>query len=99
RSWPAEVVMVCHSARGNFKGRYLAAGGYESVAERFFAGARVNHFLLEYDTARAGDFRPLRFVPATKGVVLRLVSSKTPVLESVDPLKPPAPGGCAPVPL
>jgi len=84
---PAEVVVGVHMCRGNFKGRYLAAGGYESVAERFFAGARVNHFLLEYDTARAGDFRPLRFVPATKGVVLGLVSSKTPVLESVDALK------------
>src|SRR5262249_52521266 len=66
---------------------YLASGGYESVAERFFARARVNHFLLEYDTVRAGDFQPLRFVPAGKGVVLGLVSSKTPVLESIDALK------------
>ena len=48
--------------RGNFKGHYLAAGGYESVAERFFSDTRVNHFLLEYDTERAGDFAPLRFV-------------------------------------
>ena len=73
--------------RGNFKGHYLASGGYESVAERLFARARVNHFLLEYDTARAGDFQPLRFVPAGKGVVLGLVSSKTPALESIDALK------------
>jgi 5-methyltetrahydropteroyltriglutamate--homocysteine methyltransferase len=73
--------------RGNFKGHYLAAGGYEQVAERFFAGARVNHFLLEYDTARAGDFAPLRFVPKHKGVVLGLISSKTPVLESLDDLR------------
>ena len=51
-------------------GRYLGAGGYESVAERFFAKANVNHFLLEYDTKRAGDFAPLRFVPKSKGVVL-----------------------------
>ena len=42
----------------------LGAGGYASVAERFFANTDVNHFLLEYDTPRAGDFAPLRFVPA-----------------------------------
>jgi methionine synthase II (cobalamin-independent) len=84
---PAEVVVGVHMCRGNFKGHYLASGGYESVAERFFARADVNHFLLEYDTPRAGDFQPLRFVPATKGVVLGLVSSKTPVLESLDALR------------
>jgi 5-methyltetrahydropteroyltriglutamate--homocysteine methyltransferase len=73
--------------RGNFKGHYLGAGGYESVAERFFAQTNVNHFLLEYDTSRAGDFAPLRFVPKTKGVVLGLVSTKTPFLESLGDLK------------
>jgi 5-methyltetrahydropteroyltriglutamate--homocysteine methyltransferase len=57
------------------------------VAERFFANTDVNHFLLEYDTQRAGDFKPLRFVPKTKGVVLGLVSTKTPTLESLDDLK------------
>jgi 5-methyltetrahydropteroyltriglutamate--homocysteine methyltransferase len=84
---PAEVVVGVHMCRGNFKGHYLAAGGYESVAQRFFADTNVNHFLLEYDTERAGDFAPLRFVPKNKGVVLGLISSKTPVLESMDMLK------------
>jgi 5-methyltetrahydropteroyltriglutamate--homocysteine methyltransferase len=84
---PADVVVGVHMCRGNFKGHYLGSGGYESVAERFFAGTRANHFLLEYDTARAGDFQPLRFVPPGKGVVLGLVSSKTPVLESLDGLR------------
>jgi 5-methyltetrahydropteroyltriglutamate--homocysteine methyltransferase len=84
---PAEVGIGVHMCRGNFKGHYLGAGGYESVAERFFARSNVNHFLLEYDTERAGDFAPLRFVPKGKGVVLGLVSTKTPVLESVDTLK------------
>jgi 5-methyltetrahydropteroyltriglutamate--homocysteine methyltransferase len=83
---PADVVFGVHMCRGNFKGHYLGAGGYESVAERFFAGTKVNHFLLEYDTERAGDFKPLRFVK-DKGVVLGLISSKTPVLESLDDLK------------
>jgi len=73
--------------RGNFKGHYLGAGGYESVAERFFTDTKVNHFLLEFDTPRAGDFAPLRFVPKNKGVVLGVISSKTPVLESLDALK------------
>jgi 5-methyltetrahydropteroyltriglutamate--homocysteine methyltransferase len=57
------------------------------VAERFFARTNANHFLLEYDTPRAGDFAPLRFVPKDKGVVLGLVSSKTPALEDIDALK------------
>jgi 5-methyltetrahydropteroyltriglutamate--homocysteine methyltransferase len=84
---PADVVVGVHMCRGNFRGNYLAAGSYESVAERFFARTRANHFLLEYDTPRAGDFAPLRFVPRGKGVVLGLISSKTPVLESLDLLR------------
>lgn len=84
---PPDVVIGVHMCRGNFKGHYLGAGGYESVAERFFANTNVNHFLLEYDTSRAGDFAPLRFVPKGKGVVLGVVSSKTPELETVEHLK------------
>jgi 5-methyltetrahydropteroyltriglutamate--homocysteine methyltransferase len=84
---PADVTIGVHMCRGNFKGHYLGAGGYESVAERFFAQTNVNHFLLEFDTSRAGDFAPLRFVPKTKGVVLGLVSTKTPSLESLGELK------------
>ena len=84
---PTEVSIGVHMCRGNFKGHYLGAGGYESVAERFFANTKVNHFLLEYDTPRAGDFTPLRFVPKNKSVVLGLISSKTSALESLDMLK------------
>jgi methionine synthase II (cobalamin-independent) len=84
---PDHVVVGVHMCRGNFRGRYLAGGGYESVAERFFARTNASHFLLEYDTARAGDFAPLRFVPADKAVVLGLVSSKTPALEDLDMLR------------
>jgi 5-methyltetrahydropteroyltriglutamate--homocysteine methyltransferase len=83
---PHDVVLGVHMCRGNFKGHYLGAGGYESVAERFFAEANVNHFLLEYDTARAGDFAPLRFVPKDKGVVLGLISTKNSALESIEVL-------------
>ena len=83
---PADVTFGVHMCRGNFKGHYLGVGGYESVAERFFSRTKVNHFLLEYDTERAGDFKPLRFVKG-KGVVLGLISSKTPALEGIDVLK------------
>ena len=84
---PVDVAIGVHMCRGNFKGHYLGAGGYESVAERFFATTKVNHFLLEYDTPRAGDFAPLRFIPKNKGVVLGLISSKTVAVESMDMLK------------
>ncbi|MBV9360079.1 MAG: 5-methyltetrahydropteroyltriglutamate--homocysteine methyltransferase, partial [Betaproteobacteria bacterium] len=58
-----------------------------SVAEKFLGRTNVDHFLLEFDTPRAGGFAPLRFVPRDKGVVLGLVSSKTPTLEKVEDLK------------
>ncbi len=84
---PPEMVIGVHMCRGNYKGMYLSEGGYDSVAEKLFARARVNHFLLEFDTPRAGDFAPLRFVPANKGVVLGLVSSKLAALEPIDALR------------
>ena len=57
------------------------------MAEQLFGRARVSHFLLEYDTPRAGDFAPLRFLPRDKGAVLGLVSSKVSELEPVDLLR------------
>lgn len=87
RDCPSDVTVGVHMCRGNFKGLYLSEGGYETVAERFFARVDANHFLLEYDTERAGDFAPLRFVPRDKGVVLGLVSSKQPEVEDLDLLK------------
>ena len=87
RAKPQGVTIGVHVCRGNYKGKYLAEGGYDSVAEKFFARTNVNHFLLEFDTPRAGGFAPLRHVPKDKGVVLGLVSSKTPALEKVDELE------------
>jgi len=84
---PAGMAVGVHVCRGNYKGMYLSEGGYDSVAEKFFARTNVDHFLLEFDTPRAGGFAPLRFVPRGKGVVLGLVSSKTPQLESMDVLR------------
>ena len=87
KALPAGIVVGVHMCRGNYKGMYLSEGGYDSVAEKFFARTEVHHFLLEFDTPRAGGFAPLRFVPKGKGVVLGLVSSKTPELEKMDSLK------------
>ena len=84
---PAGMTVGVHVCRGNYKGMYLSEGGYDSVAEKFFSRTQVDHFLLEFDTPRAGGFAPLRFVPKSKGVVLGLVSSKTPALEEIDLLK------------
>lgn len=84
---PADMVVGVHMCRGNYKGMYLSEGGYTSIAERLFNRANVNHFLLEFDSPRAGDFQPLAMVPKTKGVVLGMVSSKVPQLESMDHLK------------
>jgi 5-methyltetrahydropteroyltriglutamate--homocysteine methyltransferase len=81
---PADMVVGVHMCRGNYKGMYLSEGGYTSIAERLFNRAEVNHFLLEFDTPRAGDFAPLKLMPKTKGVVLGLVSSKIPALEPLD---------------
>ncbi len=84
---PAGMVIGVHMCRGNYKGKYLSEGGYDSIADKLFNRANVNHFLLEFDTPRAGDFAPLRLMPENKGVVLGMVSSKVPQLESVDALR------------
>jgi 5-methyltetrahydropteroyltriglutamate--homocysteine methyltransferase len=88
REVPDDMTVAIHTCRGNFKSTWLAAGGYaDFVAERVFTGLDVDGFFLEYDTERAGGFEPLRFVPKGKKVVLGLVSSKVPELESKDELK------------
>ena len=76
-----------HMCRGNLKTMWMAEGGYEPIAERLFGGLDVDAFFLEYDSERAGDFRPLRFLPPGKTAVLGLVSTKTAELESKDDLK------------
>jgi len=83
---PAGMTIAMHTCRGNFKSAWVAEGGYEPVAEAMFSSG-VDAFFMEFDTERAGGFEPLRFVPKDKTVVLGLVSSKTPQLESQDLLK------------
>ena len=78
---PTGMTVGIHLCRGNFKGAWMAEGGYEPVADVLFNGTNVDAYFLEYDTPRAGDFTPLRFVPKNKTVVLGLISTKTPQLE------------------
>ena len=73
--------------RGNNRSASRSEGGYDVIAEKAFSRLNVDRFLLEYDTKRAGGFEPLRFVPDGKTVVLGLISSKDPTLESMDSLQ------------
>ncbi|GAA3254580.1 cobalamin-independent methionine synthase II family protein [Nonomuraea helvata] len=82
-----EVTVAMHICRGNNRSAWMSRGGYEPIAERLFGEVPVDRFLLEYDTERAGGFEPLRFVPQGTTVVLGLVSSKIPGLESQDELR------------
>jgi 5-methyltetrahydropteroyltriglutamate--homocysteine methyltransferase len=79
---PPQMTFGLHLCRGNFRGRWMAEGGYDPIAERLFNVVPVHAFFLEYDSPRAGDFSPLRFVPEEKSVVLGLISSKSAELES-----------------
>jgi 5-methyltetrahydropteroyltriglutamate--homocysteine methyltransferase len=84
---PKEMKIGIHLCRGNLKGAWMAEGGYDPIADVLFNKLSADVYCLEYDTARAGDFSPLRHVPRDKTVVLGLVSTKTPQLEKKDDLK------------
>jgi methionine synthase II (cobalamin-independent) len=87
RARPEGMTIGVHMCRGNAMGRWIAAGSYEAIAERTFNTLEVDAYFLEYDTERAGGFEPLRFMPKGKKVVLGLVSTKAPALESPEVLK------------
>ena len=82
-----DAVSGIHLCRGNQRSMWHREGSYDAVAERLFGGLKHRRLLLEYDSERAGGFEPLRFVPKGTTVVLGLVSTKVPELESVDDLK------------
>ena len=77
---PSSVVRATHLCRGS-RTAVRGTGGYDWLAEQLFAELHVECFLFEYDSAAAGGFEPLRFVPPGKTVVLGLVTSKDPRLE------------------
>jgi 5-methyltetrahydropteroyltriglutamate--homocysteine methyltransferase len=84
---PANMTVCVHLCRGNFRSAWAAEGGYEPVAEALFQELAVDGYFLEYDDDRSGDFRPLRFVPKGKTVVLGLVTTKLDALESKDDIR------------
>lgn len=83
---PNDMKVAMHLCRGNQAGRWMGDGGYAPVAESLFNKAEVDAYLMEYDTPRAGDFEPLKHLPAGKMAYLGLVSTKNPETESKDDL-------------
>lgn len=84
---PEGMTLGIHLCRGNFKSTHAASGNYEPVAEALLSEMHVDTYFLEYDDERSGDFRPLRFLPKGKLVVLGLVTTKFGTMESKDDLK------------
>ncbi len=84
---PAGLRIGMHLCRGNRGGHYHAEGSYDVVADKLFNALDIPFYFMEYDSPRAGDFSPLRFLPASKSVVLGLVSTKSGRLEEKDDLR------------
>lgn len=84
---PANMFVCVHLCRGNFQSAWVAEGGYDPVAEVLFNALEVDGYFLEFDTPRAGNFAPLRYMPKDKKLILGLVTSKTAALENADDLK------------
>ena len=84
---PADMAVCTHLCRGNFASAWVAEGGYDPVAEVLFNELAVDGYFLEFDTPRAGNFSPLRYMPKGKKLILGLVTSKSGALEKPDDLK------------
>jgi 5-methyltetrahydropteroyltriglutamate--homocysteine methyltransferase len=83
---PSDLHVTIHTCRGNFKSAWVAEGGYDPVVDAMFS-TDVDGYFMEFDSARAGGFAPLRALPRGKKVVLGLVTTKLGELESKDDLK------------
>jgi 5-methyltetrahydropteroyltriglutamate--homocysteine methyltransferase len=84
---PSNVTKALHVCRGNNRSRWYTEGGYGRIAEKLFGSAEVDRFLLEFDDERSGDFEPLKQVPRGKTVVLGLITTKSPHMETLDELR------------
>jgi 5-methyltetrahydropteroyltriglutamate--homocysteine methyltransferase len=82
-----KVTVAMHVCRGNSRSRWYSEGGYDAIAEKLFGTIDVERFLLEYDDERSGGFAPLQQVPRGKTVVLGLITTKQPMLESAEALR------------
>jgi 5-methyltetrahydropteroyltriglutamate--homocysteine methyltransferase len=83
---PADMTVAMHLCRGNMESLWMGDGGYAPIAEALFNRCDVDAYLLEYDSDRAGDFSPLRHLPAGKRAYLGIISTKNPALEPADDL-------------
>jgi 5-methyltetrahydropteroyltriglutamate--homocysteine methyltransferase len=84
---PANMSVCTHLCRGNFASAWVAEGGYDPVAEVLFNELKVDGYFLEFDSPRAGNFAPLRYLPRGKKLILGLVTTKSGALEKSDDLK------------
>src|SRR5271169_1505103 len=84
---PPDMTVTMHLCRGNYKSTFMGSGGYDAMQEVLFDRIKVHGYFMEYDSARAGGFEPLKKLPKDRCVVLGLVTSKTGRLENKDDLK------------
>jgi 5-methyltetrahydropteroyltriglutamate--homocysteine methyltransferase len=84
---PADMTVTMHLCRGNYKSTFMGSGGYDAMQEVLFDRIKVHGYFMEYDTARAGGFEPLKRLHKDRRVVLGLVTTKTGTLESKDAIK------------
>jgi 5-methyltetrahydropteroyltriglutamate--homocysteine methyltransferase len=82
-----ELTFGFHLCRGNQDSRWLVAGGYDEIARPVFGAIAAERLALEYDDERSGSFDPLRLVPDDKLVILGLVTTKSPRLETEQDLE------------
>ena len=84
---PAGMTLAMHLCRGNFRSTHAASGNYEPVAEALLQEMNIDAYFMEHDDDRSGDFKPLRYLPKGKTVVLGLVTTKFGAMENKDDLK------------
>jgi len=84
---PGDMTVTMHLCRGNYKSTFMGEGGYDAMQEVLFDRIKVHGYFMEYDTARAGGFEPLKRLPKGRIAVLGLVTTKTGALESRDTIK------------
>jgi 5-methyltetrahydropteroyltriglutamate--homocysteine methyltransferase len=84
---PSDMTVTMHLCRGNYKSTFMGSGGYDAMQEVLFDRIKVHGYFMEYDSARAGGFEPLKRLQKGRHVVLGLVTTKTGTLESKDAIK------------
>jgi len=86
---PRDMTVTMHLCRGNYKSTFMGSGtsSYDTVQEILFDRIKVHGYFMEYDSARAGGFEPLKLLPKDRVAVLGLVTSKSGALESRDTIK------------